>query len=90
MQMILKRDWQALDGSESDKIAVIPAGCHEVERVPNPFGHRAPWLVLRGTLIGGSEGSWRQWENGDFINRPEHPNFGSAVDWGDWEVQIIE
>lgn len=72
MFLTVKRDWQVPDGSKpkgSGERAVIPAGRHEIERVPNPFGHDAPFLVLKGTLIGGTEGSWRQWEgaeNGEF------------------------
>ncbi len=65
MQMILKRYWHALDASDvSDPErlvnATIPAGTHDIERIPNPYGHDAPWLVLKGTKIGASEGSWRQ------------------------------
>lgn len=61
MFMILKRDWPALDASRTTlRAATIPTGRHEIERVPNPLGFTAPWLVLKGTLVGGSEGSWRQ------------------------------
>lgn len=71
MQLVLRRNWEAIDGSKegADAKTVIPAGTHEVERVPCPLGYPCNWLVLKGTLIGASEGSWRQWDhttNDDF------------------------
>ncbi len=90
MFLVLKRDWEALDGSEKDKKATIPAGRHEVERIPNPHGHDGFWLALKGTQIGASEGSWRQWKNGELANNPDHPNFEKPIDWGEFEVVIEE
>ncbi len=95
MFMTLKRTWEALDGSKASKgearVIIIPAGRHEIERVPNPYGHPAPWLVLKGTLIGAAEGSWRQWKNGGFtVSNPDHPDFGKPIDWDEWEVVIEE
>ena len=43
-----------------DPIALAP-GYHELEIIPNPYGHLAPWFVLKGTNLGASCGSWRQW-----------------------------
>ncbi|MCX6713088.1 MAG: hypothetical protein NTY66_02690 [Candidatus Vogelbacteria bacterium] len=83
--MTLKRDWPALEflGGDKAKDVVIPAGRHEVERITNPLGYLdAPWLVLKGTMIGASEGSWRQWKNG-VLNRDDQ-----SIDWGKWEVVI--
>lgn len=91
MRLVLKRDWEVLDGSEKGKAVVISQGCHEIERIPCPNGHPCFWLVLKGTLIGASEGSWREWESGDFTERPDHPSYGEIVaDHGEWEVVIEE
>ena len=67
MYLVLKRDWDALDGDSDDRNnhVVIPIGRHEVERIENPHGYTAPWLVLKGTKIGGTEGFWRQFEDCD-------------------------
>lgn len=95
MHMTLKRDWPALDGSKSikdnAKHTVIPIGRHEVELVPNPYGLGGNWIVLKGTAIGASEASWRQWVNdGSVIDNPGHPNHGEVIDWEDLEVVIEE
>jgi hypothetical protein len=92
MQMILKREWEAIDASDRAKhvIANIPAGTHEMERIPNPFfKNNTFWLVLKGTMIGASEGSWRQWINdGSLVTNPDNPNFGKPIDWGEDEIVI--
>ena len=95
MQLILKIEWDALDASDPQKPPVhvkIPAGTHEVERIPNPsYDNGTFWLVLKGTKIGASEGSWRQWvHDGEIITNPRSPNFGKPINWGDWEVVIVE
>lgn len=91
MQMILKKDWHVIDATEGEhKDTTIPAGIHEIERIPNPFGYKAPWLVLKGTKIGASEGSWRQWAPGQKVEQEGHPNFGKVIDWGELEVVIVE
>jgi hypothetical protein len=75
MVLVLKCDWEANDGTAKGKKAIVHAGRHEVERVPNPFGHKeAPWLVLKGTLIGATEAFWRDW---------------GSPDWGDNQI-IVE
>jgi hypothetical protein len=89
MRLVLKRDWDVIDAAHlkhsARRNAVIPKGVHEVERIPNPLGHPgAPWLVLKGTLIGATEGSWRQWRNGTLNAR------GEPIDWGDFEVVVEE
>jgi len=63
MILVSKRNWEVHDGSKAsgNDDAIVPPGRHEIERVPNPFGFEAPWLVLKGTLIGATEGFWRQW-----------------------------
>lgn len=63
MQLIVKRDWKALDASKLNNRLIISIGVHEVERIKNPFGYSGYWIVLKGTLIGASEKSWRQWED---------------------------
>ena len=87
--MTLKCDREAIDATGQKKNphlkTIIPKGRHEVERIPNPFGHpNSTWLVLKGTRIGASEGSWRQWQNGVLNDRCE------PVDWGELEVIIEE
>lgn len=92
MFAILKRDWEMIEASVDGKPvkAIIPAGRHELERIPNPCGYPdAPWLVLKGTKIGATEMSWRQWKNGE-IDNPGHPNHGKPVDWDDFEIAIEE
>jgi len=92
MTLILKRDWEAINASRGESPRTkIPAGRHEVERIPNPFGHGGAWLVLKGTLIGASEGSWRQWRPGQTPDVPEtDPDHTRIIDWGDYEVVIEE
>ena len=74
MFLILKRDWEAVDATTGQRVKTsISAGKHEIELVKNPLGFDAPWLVLKGTLIGASEVSWRQW---------------SGPEWDEWQVVI--
>ena len=77
MKMILKRNWHALDASKPRKEdhVIIPMGEHEIERIPNPRGYPGFWLVLKSTLIGASEGFWRQWE----VGNPKPPALGSWI-----------
>lgn len=68
MFMTLKQDWDVLDATTTPhKQAKIPAGRHEIERIPNPSYPGKFWLVLKGTRIGASEGSLREW--------PDHITF---------------
>jgi hypothetical protein len=93
MKMILKRNWHALDGSKpsGENYTVIPEGKHEVERIANPYGFSCFWLVLKGTKVGASEGSWRQWVNdGSLVTNPKNPRFGKPIDWGKFEIVIEE
>ncbi len=70
--MTLKKDWPATDAKNNISATTISIGRHEMERIPNPLGHKdAPWLVLKGTLIGATEGSWRQWTKDS--KNPEGP-----------------
>lgn len=78
MFMILKRNWHAIDASKGLERVVIPAGCYEMDRTSNPYGHSCSWLMIKGTKIGASEGSWRQWQNDEKTN------------WGDYEVVITD
>lgn len=59
MFIVLKKDWLVPDTSQQEKKATIPAGRHEIERIPNPLGYERPWLVLKGTCIGQAEAMWR-------------------------------
>lgn len=82
MIMRLYRDWPAHDGSGSQAREVtIPAGEHEVEEIPNPYGYAGTWLVLKGTKIGGARVAWEQW--GTSPDSAEN-------DWGIYRVEIIE
>lgn len=71
MRMILRQSWDVRDATDPKNVvaAIIPAGTYEIEKVPNPCGHKGYWFVFKGTKIGGSEGFWRQWEPSD----PENP-----------------
>jgi len=62
MFLNLLKSWHALTADDQGHTthAVIPAGRHEVERIPNPRGHGGYWLVLKGTKTGCSEELWRQ------------------------------
>lgn len=92
MQMILKREWDAIDATNLPEriLTKIPAGTHEIEKIPNPAGYSGNWLVLKGTLIGASEGSWRQWAPGQMNDAPDHENFGKEIDWEEFTVIIID
>ena len=96
MFMTLKREWEALDVSKNPiGKAKIPAGRHEIERIPNPFADASKpgsfWLVLKGTMIGMSEGSWREWMNdGSLITNKKHSDFGKPIDWQEYEIVIEE
>jgi hypothetical protein len=61
----LHASWELIDGSTPDKTKVeVKPGVYDLERIPNPYGHDAAWLVLKGTKIGGAEGWWRDWTGG--------------------------
>ena len=91
MIAILKKTWELIDGASNGR-AKVQAGPGEVEleRIPNPYGHQADWLVLKGTRIGMAEGAWRQWQNGNIVDNPDHPDHGKPTDWGEWEIIIKE
>ncbi len=64
MFIVLKRAWEVLDASKPEHHTprpTIPIGRHEIERIANPYGHDVPWLVLKGTQLGMTENSWREW-----------------------------
>lgn len=73
----LWRTWDLPDGSVTDKPDAIGVrhatrvptgpGTFELERVANPRGHEAPWLVLKGTLVGMTEGAWKNWPVADGV-----------------------
>lgn len=98
MFLVLKRDWPAIDFAIPRPDAVIPknhptitAGRHEVERIRNPHGFDCYILVLKGTLIGATEASWRQWAPGQLPDVPkEDPRYGKPIDWEELEVVIEE
>lgn len=63
MRAIFKESWWMLDHSkpiEACNTDVEP-GTYELEKIPNPHGHKAPWLVISGTTIGATVGYWREW-----------------------------
>ncbi len=76
MQLLLKRQWEVLDASSGKaQLAFVGPGIFEVERIPNPCGYEAYWLVLKGTKIGATEGFWRDWQ-------------GSV--WNEFEILVKE
>jgi len=95
--MTLLRDWEAIDATKPREkgaryvYTVIPKGVHEIERIPNPsINNGTNWLVLKGTKIGASEGSWLQWSPCQTCDDPKHPNFGKVIDWGTDTVVVTE
>ena len=65
MFLILRKNWEVLDAERGQrKTAIIPAGRHEIVRIPNPYGTlNMDWLVLTRTKIGMAELFWKNWEN---------------------------
>jgi len=64
MTLVLKRPWDMFDALKmrDEQRVVLGAGEHEVERIENPLGFKnAPWIVLKGTKIGRTEASLRDW-----------------------------
>lgn len=65
VRMTVRREWELVDagayGDGKEAARRLPPGTHDMERIRNPLGHDGYWLVLKGTRIGASEGSWRQW-----------------------------
>ncbi len=61
MSLNLEIPWQCIDASTGvPRTHTLLPGKYEVERIPNPFGYTTqPWIVLKGTKIGGSESFWR-------------------------------
>jgi hypothetical protein len=88
--MMLKRDWEAKNASDPEKVldTIIPAGTHEVELIPNPLGYVGSWVVLKGTKIGASEWSWQQWRPDQTYDDPNLPSYGKVIDWNEYEVVI--
>lgn len=84
--MTTRRTFEVIDGSgPKPKKAELPPGRHEMLRVRNPFGHsNADWLVVKGSMIGGTEGYFRSWMNGT-LNK-----HGDPTDWGDFEISFEE
>ena len=58
IRMTTRREW-GLVGPDGER-GKLPPGTHEMKRVRI---HRfdCHWLVLPGTLLGASEGFWRDW-----------------------------
>jgi hypothetical protein len=50
--------FEVSQGKHSTRI-IYPPGRYEVERRPNPFGHRCPWIYHKGTDRGVAETSLR-------------------------------
>ncbi len=85
MFIVLKSAWRFLDGKDNkgDTVWVQP-GRHEAETIPNPLGYPGNWIVLKGTLIGQSEGAMRECQN-------QPASYGKpAVDWGELEIKMEE
>lgn len=65
MRLTLRSPWQFIDASTGEPaVRRIEPGEYNVDRVQNPFGFTDhPWIVIRGTTIGGPEKLWRDWTN---------------------------
>ena len=59
MKATTKRPWILINGA-TNKNTMIGPGQYELERIRCPLGNDCNWLVLKGTLIGGAEGWWRE------------------------------
>jgi len=36
----------------------LQPGRYELEKIPNPYGHAQPWILVRGTKLGMAEKAW--------------------------------
>lgn len=52
MFMTLKTESGFADTQSKDIVNTVQPGRYEIVEVPNPRGHAAPWLVIKGTTIG--------------------------------------
>ncbi|MFH1089209.1 MAG: hypothetical protein V1716_02180 [Candidatus Uhrbacteria bacterium] len=78
MFMCLNRNWEAIDATAGNhQDTIIPIGWYEIEKIKNPFGFKGYWLVIKGTLIGASEGSWLQCNDED------------KTGWGRRDFQVV-
>lgn len=90
MHMVLKREWTATSADDGRAVKIGP-GRFEIERIPNPFGHKdADWLVLKGTKTGATKNYWLSWGPNQTLNNPGNINHGKVIDWEDFEVVIEE
>lgn len=60
----LKRDWELKNGDSGKE--VLPAGTHEMEVIPNPFGYQAHWLALVNTKVGATIRYWTSFDDPTF------------------------
>ncbi len=73
--MVTKRDF-TVQNADTGGEAMIFAGTHAVERIPNPRSTNGiSWIVMKGTRIGMPEDYWRRWKG-------EH--------WAHFQVEILE
>jgi hypothetical protein len=94
----LAADWTMIRidrGRQTEQ--VVPAGRYELERIPNPFGHKAPWLVRKeqnqwGNVIGMAETFWLCHSTQVELLETDvsSPNFGKRVDHGKYGIRICE
>lgn len=63
IRMTVRRQWEMIDARPDGDTCghFLPIGTHDMERIINPLDYSGYWLVLKGTRLGASEGSWRQW-----------------------------
>ncbi|MDO8463022.1 MAG: hypothetical protein Q7S96_02010 [bacterium] len=98
MEMTLRQPWQMFDFSkrvtDPGKRTLVPAGTHEVERIAHPWGFTRDGdtpitcIVLKGTQIGMAEGAVAQWAPGQTVDKPDHPDYGQIIDWGELTIEI--
>ena len=63
MFIVTKCEWEICDSVTLGKDVLLASGRYEVVRIPNPYGHKDPWLLVKGTTMGAAEGWWRDWSD---------------------------
>ncbi len=61
---------------------------YELERIPNPYGHKVPWLVLKGTKIGMAETAWHSLRPGRLNDDPLSEGFGKPNDKNSFDIDL--
>jgi hypothetical protein len=73
---------------DSGKVREFGPGVYELERVLNPYGHKIPWLVIKGTRIGMAETGWNIRRPGMLEMDPESPKFAQELTRTDLDLYV--